>query len=64
MRGIEGGRGRRRERRGGSRKAVCRRQTAPAADAVRALLRRAHAPKTRALKRIWHNRLKCDRMGA
>ncbi len=25
---------------------------------------RAHAPKTRALKRIWYNRLKCDRMGA
>ena len=40
------------------------RQTVPAADAVRALLRRAHAPKTRALKRIWYNRLKCDRMGA
>ena len=40
------------------------RQAVPAVDAVRALLRRAHAPKTRALKRIWYNRLKCDRMGA
>ena len=44
MRGIEGGRGRRRERRGGGRKAVCRRQTAPAVDAVRAV-RRARARK-------------------
>ena len=43
MRGIEGGRGRRRERRGGGRKAVCRRQTAPAADAAP---RRGARPKT------------------
>ena len=66
MRGIEGGRGRRRERHGGSRKAACLpsdRQAVPAVDAVRALLRRAHAPETGALKRIWYNRLKCDRMG-
>ena len=62
MRGIEGGRGRRRERRGGSRKAVCRRQTAPAADAVRGV-RRARA-RNKSFQRIWHNRLKCDRMGA